>query len=229
MRMQITVLLLACTALSAWAGESDSEKKKLKELLDENQNLVTQFARVRKVQKQIADAEVDLAGAQAAVTGKRKDLERRAYGLIEEQQKTEEESRRAGCPWGGSSADAGFVRACNAEAAKLNTRFREIKDRSGSLEEYARALSEEQQALSDRTLRVAKQKRINNSEMELLNLASEDWVHRYNALVFHSEAYEQLKHIESGSRVCEVISRPMTDGALQAAANCLERLWDASR
>jgi hypothetical protein len=56
-----------------------------------------------------------------------------------------------------------------------------------------------------------------------------EWQQAYNELVFKSKTYDRLKKTAPASQVCEQISRPMTDEALERAATCLNRLFDGSR
>jgi hypothetical protein len=227
----VFVVLLVLSSQASQAATLDAkENETLKELLSENKNLSVQLAKARKVHADIAKSEVEVSGAQQALKTATNDARRTYSGVLQDVRRRNEQMANAGCPWGGSSEDKGFVSACNAEGARLNKWLEELREKGASIEEYARKLDERQRQLSKETLVLAAKKKSNNEDLNVLEVRSADWQRRYNAFVFHSTTYERLKKITApGASICEQMSGDASDEALRRAADCLQRLWDGVR
>jgi len=209
--------------------EPSKEQQSLQDLFQQGKTLGVKLEASQKVGSQIARSEQRLAGMQAALDRAKRQAREKQIGLVDEAKDIRERADQAGCPWGGTSTNADFVSACNQQGARLTKLWNDLKDRAGALQEYTRQLDLQQRELSDGTLAMSAKKKSNNADQAMIAAAIDDWHRRYNAFVFHSSAYEQLKRVAPGSKVCEIISQPATDEALRSAVDCLEHLMDGLR
>src|SRR5205085_80158 len=113
-------------------------------------------------------------------------------GLIDEAKDIKNQADRAGCPWGTSSTDLGFVGACNKEGARLMGLMEEVRKQHMSLQSYANELDRKQTELSNTVVKLAQQKSKVDSDLTLLNLARQNWSRRYREFLFQSPTYERL-------------------------------------
>lgn len=215
-------------ALAAGAVESDGLST-LQGLLAENKNLTVQLRKVRKVKGEIDGKDSEIQGAASALKHAQDDLRRRGARMEDENRRIDEEATRSGCPWGTKSTDLAYVNSCNALGAKLMGWKEDLKNKVITLAEYAAKLQEEQNRLSQATLKWAAKKKENNTDLEELSASFSDWQRRYNAFVFQSETYERLKRTAPGAQQCERLSGNATDQELRNAAQCLQWLWDGAR
>ena len=219
---------LSSQALVARAADSDGLSA-LQGLLAENKNLTVQLRKVKKVKEEIDRKDSEIQGATSALKHAQEDLRRRGTRIDEENRRIDEEATRSGCPWGTKSTDLAYVNSCNTLGAKLMGWKEDLKNKVITLAEYAAKLQDEQNRWNQATLKWAAKKKSNNDDLDELSASFADWQRRYNAFVFQSEAYERLKKTAPGARFCEELSRPMTSGALESAAQCLQWLWDGGR
>lgn len=224
----IPALLLTLAVASHACAADDSEQNTLKALLAQSRHLAAAYEAATKLQQEIEHARQTLLGQQAALDHAKQELHRRQIGLVDESEAVHRMDVQSGCPWGTTSDNAGFVSACNEEGHKLDQMAADIARRHGTLDEVARQLNQEQTRLSNATVDNGLKQKANNSDLEQLNAAIEQWQQQMHNFVFHSKAYEQLKRTAAGTQICEVVSRPDTDIALRRAAACLQQLFDGS-
>jgi hypothetical protein len=112
---------------------------------------------------------------------------------------------------------------------KLMQWANDLKGQRDGMAEYARRVVAERRQLSGNTLRWAANKKSVDRDLELLAAARANWQRRYNAFVFRSQAYEHLKRVAPGSRLCDQESAGGSDEDLRRAAQCLQRLFDGAR
>lgn len=205
------------------------EKDTLQQLLAENKNLTVQLDAAKKTEGQIAKAELANQGAHSALKHAKQELRQLRGGLIDEGKNIGQQAQQAGCPWGSTSTDKGFVAACNAEGKRLNEMLNDVKRRGASIEDYARKLEERQASLGKETMTLFAKKKNNNYDLGILYAVQSDWQRRYNAFVFQSDTYERLKKTAPGAKLCVPLSENAGAQALGSAAKCLERLWDGAR
>jgi hypothetical protein len=227
-RQMVGATLGALLALASQAANAD-EKGTLQQLLAENRNLIVQLEKAKKVEGQIAKAELANQGAQSALKHAKEALRREGTGLAIDAASIQQKADQAGCPWGTSSTDIAFVDSCNAEGRRLMALFEDVKKRDSSLQEYAQKLEEKQAQFSERTEKLFAQKKANNADLQFLYDARSNWQRRYNAFVFRSPTYERLKKTAPGAQMCEQLSESGSDQALRSAAQCLQWLWDGAR
>ncbi len=221
----LSAALSVALALASHATQVD-EKATLQQLLAENKNLTIQLDAAKKTEGQIAKAGLALEGAQSALKRAQQAVRQSSIGLIDEAKGIQQQAKQAGCPWGGSSTDKGFVQACNAEGTRLAELWKEVQQRGGGIQEYSQKLDERQNSLSNDTLKWAKKKQSNIQDLDILQVAQADWQRRYNAFVFRSEAYERLKKTAPAATLCATLPDGASHEHLRKAAHCLERLWD---
>lgn len=216
-----------CLALAAWTvcARAD-EKNELDQLLAENRNLTVQLEKAKKTEGQIGRAKLALDGWSSALKHARDETSRQASGLVREQQDIHRQADATGCPWGTQQKDEAYVNSCNAQGRRLNEMMADVIRRGGSLQEVSRKLDEEQAKLSRETEKWFKQKKSNNTDLEILYQYQADWQRRYNAFVFHSDTYERLKRTAAGGTVCREAA---SVDDMAGAAQCLQRLWDMAR
>ena len=222
------LILGSLAAPAAQIGAPD-EKNTLQQLLAENKNLSIKLDDAKKAEGQIAKAQLANDGAHSALKHAQQELKQLRSGLMGEGRNIQQQAQQAGCPWGGTSKDKGFVNACNAEGRRLTEMLNDVLRRGASLEEYEHKLTERQTSLGNDTLKLFKKKKSNYEDLELLYAARADWQQRYNAFVFRSETYERLKKTAPASQLCVPMSAQPNAEELRSAAHCLERLWDGAR
>jgi len=228
MKRGITIAVMA--GLLALTGTAlGSDQQMLEDLLTQNKSLVIKIKKSEKVKGEIARSEQSVQGAQSALDYARKELRLSGIRLLDEDRNLKRQADQAGCPWGSSSTDKAFVAACNAEGRRLMDLFADVRKRGSGLDQYARELEKTQERLSNRTVDLARKKKANQNVLEALYQERADWQRAYNELVFKSKTYERLKRTAPLAGICEQISEPQTDQALERAAACLNRLWDGAR
>lgn len=224
MRGEILIVALGgMLALASQAARAD-EQSTLQELLAENKNLTLQLEKAKKVEGEIAKAELAIQGAQSALNRAKAELRRSGTGLVDEARNLQQQSVRAGCPWGAKSTDLAFVNSCNAEGRRLMDLFADVQRRGGDLQEYAQKLEEKQGQFSERTVRLFTKKKENRTDLETLFAAREDWLRRYRAFVFQSEAYNRLRVTAPSANLCA-----RNSSSLEDASQCLQWVWDGAR
>ncbi len=229
-RMKTAVTVIITLLVAVGISAASSEQEMLNELLAQNKALVIKIKKAEKTREEIARSEQANAGRQRALDYAREELRHKGMAMIDEARNIERQAHN-GCPWGATlpHTQKAFADACNTEGRKLNAMMEDVQKRGAGLSEYARELDREQQGLSGTTVKLAAKKSRNESELQGLYNERADWQRVYNQLVFKSSAYERLKKTAPAARICEHISEPMTDDALERAVACLNRLWDGSR
>jgi hypothetical protein len=229
MKRAIAIAVLAGLMTLTGQAALGSEKQMFEELSAQNKNLTIKIKKSEQVKKEIAQSEQTISGAQSALNHAAKELRLRGIGLVDEGRDIKRKADQAGCPWGTSSTDKAFVAACNNEGRRLMDLFADVEKRGAGLADYARELEKTQTRLSDSTIDLAKKRTQNEKDLQGLYDERADWQRAYNELVFKSSTYERLKKTAPAAGLCESISAPMTDQALQRAADCLNHLWDGAR
>jgi peptidoglycan hydrolase CwlO-like protein len=229
----LVVVLVSSLTLPSRIANAD-EKDTIQQLLAENQNLTLQLDNAKKVQGDIAKAGLAINGADSALKYAQEELRREGTGLLQEGQQIQNAAQATGCPWGTRQSDIAYVDSCNAEGKRLMAMWEELQKQGASLEVYARELDKERSELTKRTMEWAAKKKANDADLGDLDAARTAWLERYSAFVMHSEAYERLKVQAPAAQICKVIANLSGDSAvnlgdLEAAAACLNRLWDGAR
>jgi small-conductance mechanosensitive channel len=226
--MHQAILVAALVGFLAQASQPPSDtppgdsRTTIQALLEQNKELTAKLEKVKTDEGQIAKAELELDGVKTVIDHADRAVKETKNGL-EDEVKQIQAAANNGCPWGATlpSTQAAYVAGCNAELVKIQARLAEVRPKADKLAEYEKVVAEERQILSDKTMALAGKKKRNIADRALLDELSAKWVQRYNAFVFHSEAYEQLKKMEPGSRICERLS----EFNAETAAGCLTRLW----
>lgn len=197
------------------------EKQTLEGLLAANQNLVVQLANATKVQGDIAKAERAVSGADAVIKRADRELQQKGVGIVQSMQDVNTRAAQSGCPWNTQHEDKAFVDGCNETGRRLTAELEALRKQGASVADLKRKLDQEHAEISKRTMTLFAQKKRNNSDLEKLGAAREDWNNRYREFLFQSETYERLKKTAPGSWNCEGMD-------LISAGQCLQRIWDGA-
>ena len=230
-RIAVSVLCAGLLAFHPSVRAADSDKAALQDLMVEGDALNKSLVKATVVKKQLAKADQELKGSQAALDSAARQLKEAARklqieGTSRDQQAQIQISR--GCGIGGSSPVAAWVAACNAEVDRINAWGAKLANSAEGLKAYSQKLAAEQTQVSQATQTWVLKSKQSDADLNDINAALADWGQRYNALVFKSATYDRLVHTDLGTQQCAQLSDDPSEGELEVAHRCLQWLWDGA-